>query len=367
MKIRYGVYGKVMQGLKDRKMKPDRISRRSFVRKSAISGMASLAPLGIIASSPSGQTSVDSKAREVWIAGVSQMSLSAATPKEMSRKILEILKGIVPYKPDFVCLPEAFPFTFIKQQLNTEEKTEISEEILEQYSGFSGQNNCYTICPVYTRADGAIYNSAVIFDRSGKRTGVYNKIHPTEGEIEEGISPGALFQTAIPTEYGPAGVQICFDINWNDGWDMLKQQGAKIVFWPSAYAGGITINTRAWQHKCIIASSTQKNTSRLCDITGETITRTGIWDLNLYCGSVNMEKAFLATWPYVMRFDEIRKKYGRKVKITSFHEEEWTIIESLSPEIAVSDILKEFDLKTYDEHIASAGIVQNKTRKSGVA
>ncbi len=341
-------------------MKSKNISRRSFVRKTALTtGMASFAPLGIMGSGSAG----NSPAKEAWIAGVSQMGLTASTPQEMSRQVLEILKDIVPYKPDFVCLPEAFPFTFITSKLSTTEKADISEEILQHYSDFSRQNNCYTVCPVYTRSDGTIYNSAVILDRTGKRAGVYNKIHPTEGEIDDGIGAGALFQPAIPTEFGPVGAQVCFDINWDDGWNMLKQQGSKIIFWPSAYAGGITVNSRAWKHKCVIATGTQKNTSKLCDITGETITQTGIWNLNLYCGPVNLEKAFLATWPYVMRFKDIQKKYGRKVRITNFHEEEWSIIESLSPELAVNDILREFDLKTYDEHIGSADAVQNKTRK----
>jgi len=66
----------------------------------------------------------------------------------------------------------------------------------------------------------------------------------------------------------------------------------------------------------------------------------------------------------VSRFPEIQKKYGRKIKIMTFHEEEWSVIESLSPEVAVSDILKEFDLKTYDEHIGSAEKAQKESRRS---
>jgi predicted amidohydrolase len=278
-------------------------------------------------------------------------------------KILEILKEVIVYQPDFVCLPEAFPFQNIEQKMTLAEKVEISEKAFDQLSGFSKQNNCYIICPVYTSEGGAIYNSAVVFDRKGKKIGVYNKIHPTEGEIEEGISPGAVFQPVIQTDFGPVGIQICFDINWADGWKMLTDQGVKIIFWPSAYGGGITVNTKAWQQRCIVASSTHKGTSRLCDISGEIVTQTGQWNQNLYCGPVNMEKEFLATWPYVNRFKDIQAKYGRKVRITNFHEEEWSIIESLSPDLFVKDILNEFKLKTYREHIGSAELLQNKARK----
>lgn len=326
-------------------------------------GIASISSFGIMSRVTSGRYPGVNSGREVWIAGVSLLELKAKTPDLLCEKILEILKDVIVYQPDFVCLPEVFAFENIEQKLSLAGKVEVSEKVLIRFSEFSRQNNCYTICPVYTSVDGAVYNSAVVLDRKGIKIGAYNKIHPTEGEISQGITPGALFQQVIPSDFGPVGVQICFDINWADGWKILREQGARIIFWPSAYGGGITVNTKAWQNRCIIASSTHKGTSKICDITGETITQTGLWNKNLYCGPVNMEKVFLATWPYVSRFKEIQNKYGRKVRITTFHEEEWSIIESLSPDLNVKDILKEFELKTYEEHIWSAELLQNKTRK----
>ena len=159
------------------------------------------------------------------------------------------------------------------------------------------------------------------------------------------------------------GIQICFDVEWDDGWRKLREQGAEIVFWPSAFAGGQALNFKAIQHKYVVASSTRKNTAKLCDITGEEITKTGIWDRNIYCGAVNLEKAFLHTWPYVNRFDEVREKYGRKVRITNYHEEEWSIIESLSPDIRIADILQEFELETYEKLIEDSEMAQIKARK----
>ncbi len=344
-------------------MKGNYISRRNFLRKTALTtGMASVSSLGIMSSDP-GQDSVENSGHEVWIAGVCQFGLEAGTAELMIDKIYSLLSEVIVFKPDFVCLPEVFPFQNVRQSLTMQQKVEISGKSLEKFSGFSMQNNCYTICPVYISEGGALYNSAVVFDRKGNRIAHYNKIHPTVGEIDDGISPGALFQPVIQTDAGPIGVQICFDINWSDGWNMLEKQNARIIFWPSAYGGGLTVNTKAWQHRCVVASSTHKGTSRLCDITGEIIAKTGQWNQNLYCGPVNLEKAFLATWPYVGRFKEIESKYGRKVRITNYHEEEWSIIESLSPEVSVQDILREFDLKTYEEHISSADTIQKKTRK----
>lgn len=340
-----------------------KISRRDFMQKTAITaGMAPIASLSSQVISGSLPDSGNRSPRQVWIAGVSQAGLRTKTPEEMVDRILGILEDVTIYKPDFVCLPEVFPFEYVEAKTTLREKVDISEKVLEQFSKFSRVNNCYTICPVFTSSGGRVYNSAVVFDRSGKNIGQYNKIHETVGMIKYGVSCGALFQPAIETEFGPVGIQICYDINWDDGWKMLKDQGVRIIFWCSAFDGGRQLNMKALRYKCIVASSTNKNTSKICDISGETITTTGIWDPNFYCGQVNLEKIFLPTYDYLKEVREIELKYGRKVRIQVFHEEEWTIIESISPDIYIEDIAREFGLKSHDEGLREAEIIQGKSR-----
>jgi len=344
-------------------MKNNLISRRDFLHKTAsTTGMASMASLGITRNYISGKHDLQQYPREVWIAGLSQMGLTAGTAELMVRQVLDILRDLAPYKPDFVCLPEVFAHSNVMKKYNVAEKLEITKMVIEKFSEFSKQNNCYTICPVYTSRSQKLYNSAVVIDRKGEKAGIYDKIHLTEGEMNNGLTPGDLFQPIIKTDSGLIGIQICFDMLWQDGWEMYRKQGAEIIFWPSAYAGGSTVNTKAWQNRCVVASGTRKNTSKLCDISGQVITQTGIWNENLYCAPVNLEKVFLHTWPFVRRFKEIQAKYGRKVRITYFHEEEWSIIESLSPDVFVMDIMKEYDLLTFGEHKEKAEIMQKKAR-----
>jgi beta-ureidopropionase len=345
-------------------MKTNRITRRNFIQKSTItSTLATLAPIGMAGHVFSANPDESKLRRDVWIACISQMGLHAETSDQMVSQIIEILKESIPYRPDFICMPETFPFANVEKQTSPGERVEISARVLKSFAEFSKQNNCYTICPVYIQRENKIFNAAVVFDRSGNRIGSYEKIHLADYEVEAGYTCGSLYQPVIKTEFGPIGIQICFDIEWDDGWTMLRQQGAKIIFWPSAFAGGKCVNTKAWEHKCIVASATNKNTSKLCDISGEVIAGTGIWNSNLFCAPVNLEKAFLHTWPAVQRFGEIQNKYGRNVRISNFHEEEWSVIESLSPDLYVKDILKEFGLKTHEELTAYAEILQRKSRK----
>jgi beta-ureidopropionase len=153
-------------------------------------------------------------------------------------------------------------------------------------------------------------------------------------EMLAGISPGPIDPPVFQTDFGRVGAQICFDIERADGWRRLRRKGAELAFWSSAFAGGSMVNTVAWQHKMPVVSSTRRDTTKICDITGEELARTGRWSLNWAVAPVNLEKVFLHTWPYNRHFDAIRARYGRDVRITTFDEEEWwTILESRSADV----------------------------------
>jgi predicted amidohydrolase len=313
-------------------MKRSTISRRNFLQKATVTaGAACVGSIEKGTLSMGKESDGQKLPREVWIAGISQEKLNEDTAELMIKRILDRLKGSAAFRPDFVCLPEVFPFANVEKKYTLPEKLELSDFALKQFSEFSRSGKCYTICPVFTKKNGKVYNSAVVFDRSGNKIGQYDKIHLTEGEIEGGCTCGAFNQPVIKTEFGNIGVQICFDIEWDDGWSMLRKQGADLVFWVSAFGGGKAVNTKAWKHKYVVASSTNKSTSKLCDIDGEVIASTGIWNPNLYCGGVNLEKVFLHIWPYVYKFKDIHNKYGRNVGITIYHEEEWESLKVSQP------------------------------------
>ena len=302
--------------------------------------------------------------REVWIASISQNKLEADSVKEMTRKMLARMEEVVPFEPDVICLPEVFPFVNLSG--GRPSLAEASEEPVGAFSRpfarFAARHKCHVVCPIYTVKNGRHYNSAVFLDRNGQCLGEYHKMHPTVGEIDNGIAPGEVDPPVFKTAIGVLGAQICFDIEWYDGWRKLREAGAELVFWPSAFAGGSMVNTHAWQNKYCVVSSTRKGTTKICDIDGQALACTGQY-ANWVCAPVNLEKAFLHSWPFCRRFTEIHAKYGRKVSIRTLHEEEWTIIESLSPEVRVADILKEFDLQTHEEHIGEADIAQRRWRE----
>ena len=301
--------------------------------------------------------------REVWIASISQNNLSADTPEEMIGLFLGRMEEVVPLQPDIVCLPEVGPFVnlSVDRPAVRDAAEPAGGPITERFAEFARKHHCYVWCPLYTAEGSRCYNALVLVDRSGRVVGEYRKMHPTVDEMEAGVSPGPLDPPVFDTDFGKIGAQICFDIEWLDGWQKLQQAGAEIVFWSSAFGGGVKLNMLANLFQYNVVSSTRKGVSKICDIVGETVAWTGIWE-TWVCAPVNLEKAFVHSWPFTGKFNDIRRKYGQAVRMTTYHEEEWSIVESLSPEVKVADVLKEFGIDTYAEMVQNSTAAQVQRR-----
>ena len=342
------------------------MDRRQFIQRTTV-GLGAAGATGLVAPEAVTQAAVNRAnrlPREVWVASLSLEGLEAKTHQEMVKKVLRRLEEVEACGPDIVCLPEVFPFLKISAPPPL---AEVAEKPLGPISGavaqFAKRCGCYVVCPIYTQDSGRLYNSAVVIDRQGKPLGEYHKIHPTISETEKGIVPGPVEPPVFKTDFGVIGVQICYDINWPDGWRRLRKAGAEMIFWPSAFCGGKMLNAMAWMNKCHVISSTRFDPSKICDITGEDVMLSGrarYW----VCAPLNLEKAFIHGWPYWQRYNDVQKRYGQAVTIRHFPEEGWSIIESRSADVKVADVLREFEIKTHEQHIAAAEAVQNNLRPS---
>ena len=345
--------------------KKNNVTRRGFIQKASL-GLG----LGVLAgshSAPATAKSIEPVARknrlprEVWIASLTQEGLRGNSCKEIVKKAVKRMEQIAVYQPDIICLPEAFHRSFIGERPPVSESSEVPiGPITRPLAEYAKKHSCYVVAPIVTQEKGKYYNAAVIIDRNGRSIGEYRKTRLTNGEMEKGLTPGPLEPPVFETDFGKIGVQICFDIEWLEGWQRLRKAGAEIVFWPSAFGGGRKLNMLAALNQYCVVSSTRKGITKICDITGEEIAWSGRWQRWGICAPVNLEKAFLHTWPDYKRFKDIEAKYGRKIRIKTFHEEEWSIIESRSADVKVADVLKEFEMQTYAEHMMAAEVEQKK-------
>lgn len=299
--------------------------------------------------------------REIVIATIGQEGLRASSPQQMVGKMLERCQQAATQRPDLVCLPEVFTCANLDggrpplSQFAASPLCPITQPVAE----FAKQHHCYVVCPTYTVHDGHYFNTAVLFDRSGNVAGEYHKIRLTPGEVENGLTPGPAEPPVFQTDFGKLACQICFDIEWLDGWQRLGQAGAEVVVWPSAFSGGRMIGMMAALNRYVVVSSTRKDSSQICDVDGTQLATTSRWN-HWAVATVNLEKAFLHTWPFVQRFPEVLAKYGSAVRITTHADEEWSILESRSPDVKINDVLAEFDLQPINDYLAYAESLQQQ-------
>jgi predicted amidohydrolase len=157
------------------------------------------------------------------------------------------------FQPDIACLPELFP---------NRPPEPVPGPVTERLAAWARQRSCYVVFGLKTKTGNRIFNSAVLIDRKGQVSGVYSKTHPTEGELEEGTTPGRVDPPLFETDFGVIGVQICFDVNWWESWKRLKQLGAKIVFFPSAFPAARQLSALALMNQYYIVSSAMRGSSR---------------------------------------------------------------------------------------------------------
>jgi len=253
---------------------------------------------------------------------------------------------------DVVCLPECF--------LGNDPVTYSSPEV-ERVRAWAKVKSCYIICAVTTAVDGRNHNSAIVIDRSGEVIGRYDKIHPTESELERGICPGDLDPPVFACDFGLIGIQICFDVNWDQRWQRLREKGAKIVFWPSAYPADRQLACHAWRNQYYVASATTTRDSRIYDVTGSVLSRSGFWaPWTEAC--LNLGKRLFETDFHMDKMHALQRKYEDRVSVEWTHDEDWFTLASNDPQVSVEDLIQEFDLLPVTEYHQRCELAQDKAR-----
>jgi beta-ureidopropionase len=341
--------------------KKEKVSRRNFLIKSGMG--AGFAGLGFTAPeifserthfADSSFTPDKISPREAWVMSMAKTGLEK--DKDIVGGMINRIRIMSLYKPDIICLPEIFKGTSAK------EAETVPGSTTDRLAVIAKELGCYIICPLHTKKGGKVYNSAVLIDRKGELVGQYDKIHPVSVESERGVTPGSSPPPVFRTDFGTIGIQICFDINWVEEWKSLKEQGAEIVFWPSAYPAGRNLQAYAWLFKYYVVGSPWRDPATIYDISGDLMASSGQYEHWAFA-RLNLEKVFLEITDYAERLDDMKRKYGRKVLIRYYNDEDWVTIESRSPDLKMSEILNEYKLVPHWNYIKNEEKEQERYRR----
>jgi predicted amidohydrolase len=230
--------------------------------------------------------------------------------------------------------------------------------VLDVMAAKAREHQCYVVVPLYLvddREKGLYSNAAALLDRTGAVAGIYRKVFAvvdSSGETAEGgVTPGTHFPV-FDCDFGRVGIQICYDMAFDEGWEVLRDKGAELIIWPSQWPGQIHPSSRALRGRCFILSSTWRNNASLLDPTGHVIRE--IREDGVFVEQIDLDYEILG-WQSTLRhgaaFDEA---FGARAGYRYSQAEDCGIFWSNDPAMPIAAMVRALDLKTKAEETGRA-------------
>lgn len=261
-------------------------------------------------------------------------------------KILKIVDEEGGKGADIIVLPETWRGQNQPERLDGETITALSK--------LARKHNIYILSPI-DRTDGkARYNTAVLIDRKGKVVFMYDKVYPywSEFDLKAGpVNPGSNGEMVYDTDFGRIGVGICFDSNFPEVWQALRDKGAEMVLWPSAYSAGTQLQAYALMHHYYIVTSTYTKDCQVYDITGERILDEKSDNITVARITLDLDRAIYHENFNLSKRDKLLKAHGDKVEQEVFLDrEQWFVLRAKAPGISARSLAKEFGLEELTDY-----------------
>ncbi len=150
---------------------------------------------------------------------------------------LELLRQAAP-EHDLAVLPEIWTMGYSLRHVAEHAETP-DNELMQEVSGIAAANNCAILAgSVPMEVAGKIYNTAVLFDKSGRKVKSYSKVHLFKLFHEDSFFAAGDDFDACELDGVCCGLTICHDLRYPELYRHLALQGAQLVFcpaeWPAA-------------------------------------------------------------------------------------------------------------------------------------
>jgi predicted amidohydrolase len=176
--------------------------------------------------------------RKVRILGV-QFTPEPGNKEAKLNKVKDLIEENIWYKPDLIVLPEVFNssvmhkyFQPLAESIPGGLTTDFFSDLASKYSVNIVAGSFVEKCE-----DEKYRNTSAVFDRNGKITGKYSKIHMFSyfgSEESRYISPGDSSVT-VKTDFGKIGLSICYDLRFPELYRAMTYAGAELIVCPAAW------------------------------------------------------------------------------------------------------------------------------------
>lgn len=220
---------------------------------------------------------------------------------------LQLARAEIKGGADVILLPEGISVVGTGKSYAAVAET-VPGPTTERLGALAVEKRAYVVAGLYERDGGAIYNTAVLLDRSGRVTGKYRKVYIPREELEGGITPGSAYPV-FQTDFGSVGLMICWDVQYTDPARALARQGAELLLMP-IWGGNETLaQARAIENHVYLATSGYDFPSLLFDPLGRTIARTE-QDATVATATINLNQRLPDPW-----LGDMRGRFHRELRL----------------------------------------------------
>lgn len=263
---------------------------------------------------------------------------------------LDHLKTSGESEVDIACLPEIFAGNHPEA---------IPGPITDAVAKLARQYGMYVICPIVEDGQDKQYNTAVLIDRKGEIIGSYRKVFVFWGE---NLSPSQDGVKYFETDFGRICILTCFDINFPELWQDADELGAEIVFWPSAYDGGMPLNAFAKLYHYYIVPV---GTGNIIDITGEEVTCQNPREQH-FIATLDLDRTFIHDNYTGKKVQQMLQDYKGKIEIEQrYNMEAWTLIRSVDSTVNLRQLCRRYQVETLRQYQHRSRLQINRIRECG--
>jgi predicted amidohydrolase len=223
------------------------------------------APKGSVAWSDISLTECDPLApRKVRLAAVHFTPKGGTTPMDNCKMYEPFIAEAAKQKADLVVLGETITYVGLGKRFE-----DVAEPVpnydweprsIAYFGELAKKHKLYIVAGLVERANGLLYNVAVLIGPDGNVVGKYRKVCLPRSEVDGGITAGKDYPV-FETRFGRVGMMVCYDGFFPEVARELTNRGAEVIAWPVWGCNPLLAAARACENHTYLVSSTYTDVS----------------------------------------------------------------------------------------------------------